>query len=212
MPYLLFHKPYGVLSQFGDAGATEHATLRDFIPVPEVYPVGRLDQDSEGLMLLTDDGKLQHWLSDPRFRHPRSYWAQVEGVPTAEAIARLTAGGLAIQNYHTLPCGVAVITPQVPPRNPPIRHRLTVPTAWLALTLYEGKNRQVRRMTAAVGLPTLRLIRVAIAHLELGDLACGAWRFLTEPEVCQLKAIANPQVKAQKPRSARAVSARRSTS
>jgi 23S rRNA pseudouridine2457 synthase len=208
MPHLIFHKPYGVLSQFGDRTVEGRATLKDYIPITDVYPVGRLDHDSEGLMLLTDDGRMQHWLSDPRFRHPRTYWAQVEGIPTPEAIARLQ-NGLEIQNYRTLPCEVAVITPEVLPRNPPIRHRLTVPTAWLVLTLYEGKNRQVRRMTAAVGLPTLRLIRVAIADLSLEDLPCGTWRWLTEPEIARLQP---KSVKPQNPRSARAASARRSTS
>lgn len=173
--YLLFYKPYDILSQFTpEAG---HRTLKEFIPIPDVYPVGRLDRDSEGLLLLTDDGALQHRLSDPRYGHPRTYWAQVEGVPTASALAALRQG-VPVQGRMTLPAQVSLLTaePNVPPRDPPIRVRLSIPTSWLQLTLIEGRNRQVRRMTAATGYPTLRLIRAAIGNLTLDGLRPGEWR------------------------------------
>lgn len=184
--YILFNKPYGVLSQFsGGAGA-----LKQYIPVPDVYPVGRLDRDSEGLLLLTDDGPLQHRLSDPRFEHPRTYWAQVERVPR-ERDLKLLRHGVVIQGYHTRPAQVRLLSeaPDLPPRDPPVRFRKNVPTAWIELILIEGKNRQVRRMTAAVGYPTLRLVRVAIGDLQLGNLRPGEWRELTSREVLQLKQI-----------------------
>jgi 23S rRNA pseudouridine2457 synthase len=190
--YLLFYKPYNVLSQFTDDAATGNASqrgkLKDYIPVPGVYPVGRLDHDSEGLMLLTSHGQLQHRLSHPKFHHPRTYWAQVEGLPSEAALAALSRGGLAIQDYKTRPAQVRLLDgePDLPPRDPPIRFRLTVPTAWLELTLTEGHNRQVRRMTAQVGLPTLRLVRVAIAHLHLTALTPGQWRDLTPAELTPL--------------------------
>lgn len=179
--YLLFNKPYGVLSQFS-GGGPERPTLQEFIPVKGVYPVGRLDRDSEGLMLLTDHGRVQHRLSDPKFGHPRTYWAQVERIPSQLALDQL-ASGLTIQNYQTRPAQVRIL-PEVdlPPRDPPIRDRKSVPTAWIELILTEGKNRQVRRMTAAVGYPTLRLVRVAIAHLSLMGLKPGQWRELMPAE------------------------------
>ncbi len=184
------HKPYGVLCQFTDEG-TGHPTLQDWVPVPGIYPMGRLDRDSEGLVLLSADGDLQHRLCDPRFGHPRTYWVQVEGVPTAPALAALRAGvDLRIHGkpWRTLPAQAQLLAtpPDLPPRVPPIRQRLTVPTAWLTLTLTEGKNRQVRRMTAAVGFPTLRLIRVAIGPIALGDLQPGQWRWLDTREVVTL--------------------------
>jgi 23S rRNA pseudouridine2457 synthase len=183
---LIFHKPYGVLSKFS-GGTAETRTLAEFIPVKDVYPVGRLDADSEGLLLLTDDGALQHRLSDPRFGHPRTYQAQVEGNPSEDALQALRAG-VVIQDYRTRPAKARILAedPPFPPRDPPIRVRKSIPTAWLELTLTEGKNRQVRRMTAAVGLPTLRLIRVAIGDVRLDSLAPGAWRELTTAEVKQL--------------------------
>ncbi len=189
--YLLFHKPYGVLTQFTDRLATQHPTLIDYIPVPAVYPVGRLDRDSEGLLLLTNHGRVQHLLSDPRFRHPRTYWVQVERVPDAAALVKLQQGIL-IQNYQTRPAQIRLLAeaPPLPPRNPPIRFRKHVPTAWLEITLTEGRNRQVRRMTAAVGFPTLRLVRVAIAHLRLEGLEPGQWRDLTSDELEQLHQLA----------------------
>jgi 23S rRNA pseudouridine2457 synthase len=189
MRYLLFHKPYRVLSQF-TAGSTppqgtagDRPTLANFITIPNVYPVGRLDWDSEGLMLLTDDGPLQHRLSHPQFGHERTYWAQVERIPDPAALDRLQRG-LKIQNYVTRPAIATRLDPDpdLPPRDPPIRFRQNIPTAWIALTLTEGRNRQVRRMTAAVGFPTLRLVRVAIGPLRLDGLAPGQWRDLTEVE------------------------------
>jgi 23S rRNA pseudouridine2457 synthase len=181
----LFHKPYDVLTQFsGDARC-----LRHYIDVPDVYPAGRLDRDSEGLLLLTGDGALQHRLTDPKFEHPRTYWAQVERIPTEEALRQLRAG-VDVRDYRTRPAKARLLQdPAVPPRDPPVRFRLQVPTAWIELTLTEGRNRQVRRMTAAVGFPTLRLIRVAIGSIRLGDLAPGQWRELTAEE---LRALRNP--------------------
>lgn len=187
--YILFYKPYNVLSQFSEGNtpsvsATEpRSTLKDFVPVPDVYPVGRLDRDSEGLMLLTNHGRVQHRLSEPRFAHPRTYWVQVERMPTAVVLAQLCQG-VTIKGYRTRPCQVELLdtSPPLPPRNPPIRFRQSIPTAWLEITLLEGKNRQVRRMTAAVGHPTLRLVRVAIAHLKLGALKPGQWRPATDDE------------------------------
>ncbi|MEM9977557.1 MAG: pseudouridine synthase [Cyanobacteria bacterium P01_D01_bin.2] len=187
--YLLFNKPYDVLSQFTDVG-THRATLKSFIPVPGVYPVGRLDRDSEGLLLLTDDGQLQHRLCHPRFGHPRTYWAQIERIPDADSLQQLRQG-LTIRDYTTLPAQVELLPtePPLPPRTPPIRVRKQIPTAWLQLTLREGKNRQVRRMTAAVGFPTLRLVRVSIGHLHLGNLQSGRWRYLSADERSQLNQL-----------------------
>jgi 23S rRNA pseudouridine2457 synthase len=184
--YLIFYKPYGVLSQFTDEGGRK--TLKDFVPIPDVYPVGRLDWDSEGLVLLTDDGRLQHRLSDPKYGHPRTYWVQVEHVPDQTALERL-ATGVEVQDYWTKPALVKLlpIEPELPPREPPIRDRQNIPTAWLELTLTEGKNRQVRRMTAAVGFPTLRLVRVAIGSLSLQGLSLGEWRDVSSAEVKLLK-------------------------
>ncbi len=181
--FLLFHKPYDVLSQFSPEPDSKAQTLKDYIDVPGVYPVGRLDRDSEGLMLLTNNGQVQHRLSDPRFQHPRTYWVQVERIPDAAALQAL-AQGVVIQSYRTRPAQVKLLAtePTLPERDPPIRFRKNVPTAWLELTLTEGKNRQVRRMTAAVGFPTLRLVRVAIGSLQLNDLAAGNWRDLTAAE------------------------------
>ena len=198
--YLLFHKPYDILSQFTDnvgkvqqgCGSllSDRATLKDYIPVPSVYPVGRLDRDSEGLMLLTNNGRLQHRLSDRRFRHPRTYWVQVERIPDEAALNQLRAG-IVIQNYCTRPALVQLLPthPPLPERQPPIRFRKAVPTAWLEITLTEGRNRQVRKMTAAVGYPTLRLVRVAIAHLRLDGLEPGQWRDLTPAELEPLRQL-----------------------
>ncbi|MBD2231078.1 pseudouridine synthase [Phormidium tenue] len=187
--YILFYKPYNVLSQFSpgstppDSDSAHRLTLKDFISVADVYPVGRLDRDSEGLMLLTNHGRVQHRLSEPRFGHPRTYWVQVEQVPSANALAQLRQG-VTIKGYRTQPCQVELLMsePLLPERDPPIRYRQSIPTAWLAMTLQEGKNRQVRRMTAAVGHPTLRLVRQAIAHLHLGNLQPGQWRHATPDE------------------------------
>lgn len=182
--YILFYKPYGVLSQF--SGATN--TLKTYIPIGDIYPVGRLDQDSEGLLLLTDDGYLQHRISEPRFEHPRTYWAQVEGAPDQHALQRLREG-VVIQGYLTRPAHVRLLPgkPELSPRNPPIRFRKNIPATWIELVLVEGRNRQVRRMTAAVGHATLRLVRAAIGGLKLGDLQPGDWRELTARELHQLR-------------------------
>lgn len=186
--YVLFHKPYGVLSQFTPEPGSAHRTLADFLRLPDIYAAGRLDADSEGLLLLTDDGDLQHRLTDPIQGHPRTYWAQVEGIPDEPALVALRNGGIAIQHYRTLPADVRLLAqePALPPRDPPVRYRASIPTAWLELKLREGKNRQVRRMTAAVGFPTLRLVRVAIGSLTLEGLGSGEWRELSPAEVALL--------------------------
>ncbi|HSU32472.1 MAG TPA: pseudouridine synthase [Bryobacteraceae bacterium] len=189
--YLLFNKPFNVLSQFTqgtpESSESPRATLADFIPVRDVYPVGRLDYDSEGLMLLTNDGALQHQLTDPRYEHRRTYWAQVEGTATPEA-ARKLSDGVLIQGKRTRSCDARVVAePFLPPREPPIRIRQSIPTSWLQITLTEGRNRQVRRMTAAVGLPTLRLVRVALGSLTIDGLSPGAWRDLREDELETLR-------------------------
>ena len=186
--YVLFYKPYNVLCQFTDD--SDRPTLKPYIPIPDIYAVGRLDYDSEGLLLLTNHGQLQHRLSDPKFRHPRTYWVQVENVPD-EAALQLLRQGIALQDYHTRPAAIELLPhePLLPPRNPPIRVRKTIPTAWLAITLTEGRNRQVRRMTAAIGFPTLRLVRVAIANLNLRGLSPGERRELTQAEISALKEL-----------------------
>ncbi|HEY9705780.1 MAG TPA: pseudouridine synthase, partial [Allocoleopsis sp.] len=157
MKYLLFYKPYNVLSQFtpNTNNTTPTQTLKDYINQPDIYAVGRLDRDSEGLLLLTNDGKIQHRLSNPKFEHPRTYLVQVERIPDNSAIHQLQTGVM-IQNYLTRPAHVKLLLnePDLPPRVPPIRYRQNIPTSWLEITLTEGKNRQVRRMTAAVGFPT----------------------------------------------------------
>jgi 23S rRNA pseudouridine2457 synthase len=172
---ILFNKPYGVLCQFSAQGA--HVTLKDYLPIPNVYPAGRLDADSEGLLILTDDGGLQHRIADPAHKLPKTYWVQVEGVPDSSALDRLTQG-LDLGDFMTRPAQVQMIAEpeKLWPRDPPIRSRKHIPTSWLELTISEGKNRQVRRMTAKIGHPTLRLIRAAIGLWRLDGLAPGAWR------------------------------------
>lgn len=174
---LLFWKPYGVLCQFTPEPGAPHATLADFINIPDVYPAGRLDHDSEGLVVLTSDGWLQHRLTDPRRGHPRTYWAQVERAPD-EAALRALRDGVLVQGVKTRPAEVRLLNqePELPSRTPPIRHRKNVPSVWLELTLTEGRNRQVRRMTAAVGHPTLRLVRVRFGAWTLDGLAPAQWR------------------------------------
>ncbi len=188
--YILFYKPYNVLCQFTDSdpNAAGRSTLKDYIQIPSVYSVGRLDRDSEGLLLLTNDGQLKHRLTDPKFAHPRTYWVQVERIPDEKAINRLRQG-VEIKNYRTRPAKVRLLPaePELPPREPPIRFRKNVPTAWLEMTLTEGRNRQVRRMTAAVGFPTLRLVRVAAGPLRLEALSPGEWRELTAEEIEDLR-------------------------
>jgi len=197
-------KPYGVLSRFTpEAG---HPGLATLIDVPGVYPIGRLDRDSEGLLLLGDDGALAHALTDPRAAHPRCYWAQVEGRPDAAALAALRRG-VVVQGRRTRPAGARRLRgePPLPPRPVPIRERRAIPTAWLELVLGEGRNRQVRRMTAAVGHPTLRLVRVAIGPLRLLELglAPGGWRRLSAQEERALRASARPAASASAPRAKR---------
>ncbi len=172
---LAFNKPFGVISQFTPENPGDR-TLAEFGFPKCVYPIGRLDADSEGLLLLTDEPTLNQLLLNPKHAHQREYWAEVERIPSAESLARL-AHGVRIQGRMTLPCRAWALEPQpqVPPRNPPIRFRKNVPTCWIALELIEGKNRQVRRMTAAIGHPTLRLLRVRIGRYQLRDLQPGAW-------------------------------------
>lgn len=186
--YLLFYKPYGVLSQFTPEPGSDKPTLKAFIDIPDIYAAGRLDHDSEGLMLLTDDGVMQHRLTDPRHHHPRTYWAQVERIPDDAALEQLRQG-VQLQDGITRPAKVRLLDaePDLPPRDPPIRVRKSVPDAWIELTLTEGRNRQVRRMTAAVGHPTLRLIRAAIGPLSLQGLKPGESRKLTKTEMSLLK-------------------------
>ncbi|NQX01854.1 pseudouridine synthase [bacterium] len=184
---IAFHKPYGVLCQF-TPDIPGQKTLADFGFPAGVYPVGRLDMDSEGLLLLSDEAGFNNRLLDPKTAHPRIYLAQVEGIPTAEAVARLGRGGLVIQGHRTLPCAARLleVDPGLGVRDPPVRFRQAIPTSWLELCLIEGKNRQVRRMTAAVGFPTLRLVRVAIGRLKIADLAAGAWVTLDSRQILQI--------------------------
>jgi pseudouridine synthase len=178
---IAFFKPYDVLTQFTDEAG--RATLKRYIPLPGLYPVGRLDRDSEGLLLLTDDGRLAHRLTDPGYEHPKLYLVQVEKVPTPEALDALRRG-VVLNDGPTRPAEVVLLAdpPDLPERPVPIRFRKNVPTAWLRLTIREGRNRQVRRMTAAVGFPTLRLVRIGVGPVGLGGLAPGEWRALTIEE------------------------------
>lgn len=186
MRYIIFNKPYGVLSQFTDEG-TGHPTLKQYIDIPDVYAAGRLDRDSEGLLLLTDDGTLIKRLTDPKHHIEKTYWVMVEGEPTVDKLTQLE-GGIQLKDYHTLPCRARLIpTPSLPPRPKPVTPHAA--TAWIEIKLREGKKRQIRHMTAAVGLFTLRLIRVAIGLIQLGDLAVGEWRELTQAERNLLKEV-----------------------
>jgi len=173
---ILFNKPYGVICQF--TGGFGRKSLRDFISLPNFYPAGRLDADSEGLVLLTNDGRLQHQISDPKYKLPKTYWVQVEGIPGHFALEKLQQG-IVLKNFKTKPAQSRLIDE---PKNlwlrvPPVRYRKHIPTSWIELTLVEGKNRQVRRMTAAVFLPTLRLIRYTIGQYSLSGIVSGGWRF-----------------------------------
>ena len=181
---IAYHKPYGVLCQFTPDQPGQRVLAEAGFPAG-VYPVGRLDMDSEGLLLLSDEPGFNNRLLDPARAHPRIYHAQVEGVPDPAAISRLSSGGLLIQGHRTRPCRACLLdpAPEVPPRDPPVRFRKLIPTSWLELELIEGKNRQVRRMTAAVGFPTLRLMRVSIGGFSAPDLAPGSWRILNEDEI-----------------------------
>jgi 23S rRNA pseudouridine2457 synthase len=180
---IAFHKPFGVLCQFTPDQPGQR-TLAEFSFPPHTYPLGRLDLDSEGLLLLSDEPGLNNRLLDPKNAHPRTYLAQVEGTPDPGSISRLTKGGLVIQGHRTLPCKATIPDPQpaFPPRDPPVRYRASIPTTWIEITLTEGKNRQVRRMTAAIGHPTLRLIRISIGAFHPTDLSPGSWRTLTPAE------------------------------
>ncbi|HTO95124.1 MAG TPA: pseudouridine synthase [Bacteroidota bacterium] len=189
---ILFYKPYGVLSQFTREGNWE--TLAAFGPFPKtVYPAGRLDAESEGLLLLTDDNRIKQKVTDPKYGHPRTYVAQVERVPDDEALERLKQGVM-IEGKRTLPARVTLLeaAPDFPPRPVPIRYRKNVPTAWLELTITEGRNRQVRKMTASVGHPTLRLVRTGIGNLRLAGLAPGRWRDAMPGEVEELMTSPSP--------------------
>lgn len=179
---LAFNKPHGVACKFSPQEGRR--TLADFIQVPDVYPAGRLDTDSEGLLLLTDDGGLQARITDPRHKLPKTYWAQVEGVPTEAALASLRAG-VDLGEFVTRPATASVIAEPAGlwPRDPPIRYRARIPTAWLEVTLGEGRNRQLRRMTARVGLPTLRLVRAGIGKLRVAGLLPGEWREVQPAQV-----------------------------
>jgi len=179
---IAFNKPYGVLPCFTDPDG--RPTLAGYIALPGVYAAGRLDQDSEGLMILTSDGSLSHRITDPKHKLPKVYWVQIERMPDQRALARL-AEGVLLSGIRTRQADVRLLTeePTLPERPVPIRFRKNVPTAWLEITIHEGMNRQVRRMTAAVGHPTLRLVRVAIGPVRLDDLKPGEWRDLTENEI-----------------------------
>ncbi len=185
---ILFNKPYGVLSQF--SGQENDRTLADYITVPAVYPAGRLDKDSEGLLLLTDQGWLQDLISHPRNKFPKTYWSQVEGTPTPDALQALQTGVL-LKDGPTKPGSALLIPePHIWPREPPVRFRKSVPTSWISLTIREGRNRQVRRMTAAVGLPTLRLIRSTVGPWQLQDLQPGEYHRLDDLDKAKILAYA----------------------
>ena len=182
---VLFNKPFNVLSQFKDRppanSETTHkprSTLKDYISEPGVYPAGRLDRDSEGLLVLTDSGPLQHKLAHPEAKGSKTYWAQVEGAPSEDDLQPLREG-IALKDGQTLPAKVTIMpSPQLWPRNPPIRERKSIPTTWLEVTLKEGRNRQVRRMCASIGFPVLRLVRYRVASWTIDGLEPGAWRVL----------------------------------
>jgi len=184
MRYIIFNKPYGVLSQFTDEG-TGHPTLKQYIDVPDIYAAGRLDRDSEGLLLLTDDGGLIKRLTDPKHHIAKTYLVMVEGIPQQDQLSQLERG-IALKGYSTLPAKARIIPdPNLPPRSKPVTPH--GPTVWLELKIREGKKRQIRHMTAAVGLPTLRLVRVAIGSIRLEGLESGIWRDLSPAEINSLK-------------------------
>lgn len=182
MKYIKFYKPYDVLCQF--TSELGHQTLADFQMPSGVYAAGRLDKDSEGLLILTDDGAVIDKMISPKFNHEKTYWVQVEKIPTQESLDKLS-GGVKIGDYQTRPCKVRALekAPEFPERKVPIRVRKSIPTCWIEVILTEGKNRQVRRMTAAIGHPTLRLVRVAIGKINLFDLAPGEWKNIDKSEI-----------------------------
>jgi len=186
MPRLLIlNKPYGVLCQF--SGAAGRPTLKEFVRIPGVYAAGRLDRDSEGLVALTDDGRLQATIADPRHKLEKRYWVQVEGIPGQDAL-RAFRRGLVLADGPTLPATIRLMaTPPVWPRDPPIRFRRAIPTSWLEIVLREGRNRQVRRMTASIGFPTLRLVRFQVGPWNLEGLAPGEWREIAPPPLEALR-------------------------
>lgn len=194
MKYIILNKPFEVLTQFTDEA--DRVTLNDYVKVADIYPVGRLDYDSEGLVLLTDDKSLQHRLSDPQFKVDKTYLVQVEGIPPQEALTKLRLG-VRIKEVKTAPAKVRALEeePQVWERSKPVRFRKNIPTSWLEIKISQGMNRQVRRMTAAVDFPTLRLIRTAIGPLNLGDLQPGEYRELTQEEITELKAATKGSAK-----------------
>jgi 23S rRNA pseudouridine2457 synthase len=184
---ILFNKPYGVLTQFTDSEG--RLTLADFITIKQIYAAGRLDRDSEGLLLLTDDGKLQHRLTDPKLKNWKTYWVQVEGIPDNQAIKKLQQG-IVLKDGPTRPARAKLISdPDLWPRDPPIRYRATIPTAWLEIQLQEGRNRQIRRMTASVGYPTLRLIRMGIGQWHLNNLQPGEWEMVDTKPATERKSV-----------------------
>ena len=206
---VLLHKPFGFLSQFTAEPGSRWRTLSELIDLPKIYPAGRLDADSEGLLLLTDNGLLQQRITDPRFGHWRSYWVQVEGTPTSPQLERLRSGVM-VQGKRTRPARVRWLQgnarPDLPDRDPPIRFRKTIPTHWLEISLQEGRNRQVRRMTAAVELPTLRLVRFQVdlmdrePPLNLRGLPAGQWRHITIEETRRMKRLLRQQSFSSSPR------------
>ena len=191
---ILFNKPYGVLCQFSPAA--ERATLRDYLPQRDIYPAGRLDADSEGLLVLTADGALQHRITDPRRKLPKTYCVQVEGIATEAALEPLRTG-VTLSDFRTKPAAARVIAepPWLWPRVPPIRFRQRIPTSWVEIVISEGRNRQVRRMTAAVGLPTLRLVRAAVGPWSLSGLSPGDWRVVAIPPDLRSTADSAPRTR-----------------
>jgi len=180
MSLILFNKPYGVISQFREH--EKHPSLAEYIPEKNFYPAGRLDHDSEGLLILTDEGNIQHCLSHPKHKLPKTYWVQVDGDITDEALSQLEKG-VSLKDGKTLPATAKKIAePELWPRDPPVRYRAAIPTSWCEITITEGKNRQIRRMTAAVGYPTLRLVRYSIGEFTINSLSPGEWRKIPTPQ------------------------------